>query len=118
MENNFKATALLLLGFINIRIDLNLEVVSEKWYKVNLVSELHLNKDNTSFKISSLQKELLLLLLQDVKILDSTPMATSMTSHFFLGKKRLRVRKNMDENLRDHEMDLFSLTVPKFLLKH
>ena len=79
---------------------------------MNLVSELHLNKDNTPFKISSLQKkELLLLLLQDVKIPVSTPLATSMTSHFFLKKKKKnKVRKDMDENLRDHEIDFIFIS--------
>ena len=44
--------------------------------------------------------------MQDVKIPVSTPLATSMTSHFFLKKKKKnKVRKDMDENLRDHEID-------------
>ena len=48
--------------------------------------------------------------MRDVRIPVSTPLATSMTSHFFFLKKKkkqkkIKLRKDMDENLRDHEMD-------------
>ena len=44
--------------------------------------------------------------MQDLKIPVSTPLATSMTSHFFSEKKKKKkVRKDMDENLRNHEID-------------
>lgn len=55
--------------------------------------------------------------MQDVKILDSTPLATSMT-FWKKKKKKIKVRKTWMKILGTMRLILFSLTVPKFLLKH